>query len=114
MNSITIHIFILFISVFISAFSQILLKKAALKSHKTVIQEYMNALVITAYGIYFIAVILDLIALRKVPISYIPIIEASNYIFIIAFSKIFLGEKLSKRKIIALLVILAGITIFLV
>lgn len=51
--------------------------------------------------------------LRKVPISYIPIIESSSYVFIIIFSRIFLGEKINRRKTVAILTILAGIGIYL-
>ena len=103
MSDITLHILVLFVSVFISACSQILLKKAALRSF-----------VVTAYGIYFVAVVLDLVALRRVPVSYVPAIEASSYIFIIGLSRIFLGERLSRRKLIAIGIIFAGIAIFLI
>lgn len=51
--------------------------------------------------------------LRKVPVSYIPIIENSSYVFIIIFSRIFLGEKINRRKTVAILTILAGIGIYL-
>lgn len=114
MNDLTLHILILFVSVFISACSQILLKKAALRTYPSLFREYLNAFVITAYGIYFVAVILDLLALRRVPVSYVPAIEASSYIFIIALSRIFLAERLSKRKLLAISVIFTGIAIYLI
>ncbi|WP_353939053.1 EamA family transporter [uncultured Treponema sp.] len=56
---------------------------------------------------------LDMHGLRKVPVSYIPIIESSSYVFIIIFSRIFLGEKINRRKTVAILTILAGIGIYL-
>ncbi|WP_353888396.1 EamA family transporter [uncultured Treponema sp.] len=62
---------------------------------------------------FFIAIFLDMLGLRKVPISYIPIIESSSYVFIIIFSRIFLGEKINRRKTVAILTILAGIGIYL-
>ena len=114
MSEVTLHIFILFASVFISAFSQILLKKAALRHYPSVIREYLNLFVITAYGIYFVAVVLDLLALRRVPVSYVPAIEASSYIFIIVLSRIFLKERLSRRKLMAISIIFAGIVIYLI
>lgn len=54
-----------------------------------------------------------MLGLRKVPVSYIPIIESSSYVFIIIFSRIFLGEKKNRRKTVAILTILAGIGIYL-
>lgn len=105
---------ILILSVFISALSQVLLKKSALKSYASFIREYLNFYVVPAYAIYFLAVFLDLLALKKVPVSFIPVAEASSYIFVLIFGKIFFNEKFSKRKIIAMIMILAGILIFVI
>lgn len=105
-------IFILLFSVFISAFSQVLLKKSALRSYGSFWREYLNAYVLSAYAIYFLAVFLDLIALKKVPVSFVPVAEASSYIFVLIFGKIFFKEQFSKRKIIAMIMILAGIIVF--
>ena len=104
---------ILFLSVFISAISQILLKKSALKKWKNPLREYLNLYVITAYTIFFTAVFLDLLALRKVNLSLVPDAEASSYIFVIILSRIFLKEKLSKLKALAILLIMTGIILFL-
>ena len=105
---------ILILSVFISALSQVLLKKSALKSYASFIREYLNFYVIPAYAIYFLAVFLDLLALRKVPVSFVPGAEASSYIFVLLFGRIFFKETFSKRKILATLLILAGIIVFVV
>lgn len=107
-----IYIAILIFSVFISAFSQVLLKKSALKKYDSFIKEYLNFYVIPAYAIYFLAVFLDLIALRKVPVSFVPVAEASSYIFILLFGKIFFNEIFSIRKIIAMILIISGIIVF--
>lgn len=107
------YICFLFISVIISAYSQILLKKSAQRKYNNFFQEYFNPYVIGGYGIFFVAIFLDMIGLRKVPVSYIPIIESSSYVFIIIFSRIFLGEKINRRKTIAISAILLGIGIYL-
>lgn len=50
MNSKTIiYAAVLLIGVFISAISQVMLKKASQKTYKSVIREYLNPLVITSY-----------------------------------------------------------------
>ena len=105
---------ILILSVFISALSQVLLKKSALKSYASFIREYLNFYVIPAYAIYFLAVFLDLLALRKVPVSFVPVAEASSYIFVLLFGRIFFNETFSKRKILAMILILAGIIVFVI
>ena len=106
------YIAILIFSVFISAFSQVLLKKSALKTYSSFIKEYLNFYVIPAYAIYFLAVFLDLLALRKVPVSFVPVAEASSYVFVLLFGKIFFDEQFSKRKILAMILIMAGIVVF--
>ena len=107
-----IYIAILIFLFFISAFSQVLLKKSALKEYGSFIREYLNFYVIPAYAIYFLAVFLDLLALRKVPVSFVPVAEASSYIFVLVFGKLFFKEKFSKRKIIAMFLIMCGIIVF--
>jgi len=106
------YIAILIFSVFISAFSQVLLKKSALKTYSSFLREYLNIYVIPAYAIYFLTVFLDLLALRKVPVSFVPVAEASSYVFVLLFGKIFFKERFSKRKIIAMILIMAGIVVF--
>lgn len=107
-----LYIGILIFSVFISAFSQVLLKKSALKEYDSFIKEYLNSLVVPAYAIYFLAVFLDLLALRKVPVSFVPVAEASSYIFVLMFGKLFFKENFSIRKIFAMILILSGIIVF--
>lgn len=106
------YIAILIFSVFISAFSQVLLKKSALKTYSSFLREYLNIYVVPAYAIYFLAVFLDLLALRKVPVSFVPVAEASSYVFVLLFGKIFFDEQFSKRKILAMILIMAGIVVF--
>ncbi|MCR4924840.1 MAG: triose-phosphate transporter family protein [Clostridiales bacterium] len=106
------YLAILFISVFISAFSQVLLKKSALRHYDSFIKEYFNFFVISAYLIFFIAVFLDLFALSRVPVSLIPVVESSSYVFAFVFGVIFFKEKVSARKIMSMILILGGIFVY--
>lgn len=113
MNNNLYALFLLF-SVFISAVSQMLLKKSALEEHKSFIFEYLNWKVITAYFLFFAAVAIDLFALRFVSVSLVPVIETSSYIFIIIMSRLFFKEKITKRQAAGITLIIVGILIFLV
>lgn len=113
MNS-NIYALLLLFSVFISAVSQILLKKSALESHSSWLKEYLNIKVISAYFLFFCAVLIDLIALKFVPVSFVPVIETSSYIFIILFSRIIFKEKISLKHYSAIVLILAGILIYII
>lgn len=103
---------VMLFGVFISAVSQVMLKKAAQKEYKSVIQEYMNPLVIIAYGIFFAATLLTIIAYKVVPLSMGPILDATAYIYVTLFGIKIFGEKVNKRKIISLAVIILGIIIY--
>ena len=109
-----VYVLLLLFSVFISAISQILLKKSALQKHDSRIKEYLNVRVISAYFLFFCAVLIDLLALRYVPVSFVPVIETSSYIFIIIFSRIIFKEKISVKQFIAIALILAGILIYVI
>ena len=106
------YILIWLFSVIISSFSQVLLKIAANKTYPNRIREYVNPIVITAYGIFFISTLLTMFALRVVPYSYSPIIESTSYIFIPVFGVFMLKEKISRRRLIGIGIILVGILIF--
>lgn len=108
------YVLFLIFSVFISAVSQILLKKSALESHSSWIREYLNVKVVLAYLLFFCAVLIDLLALRYVPVSFVPVIETSSYIFVIFFSRFMFKEKISLRQYLAIMLILAGITIYVI
>ena len=109
-----IYVLLLLFSVFISSISQILLKKSALEKHSSWIREYLNVKVISAYFLFFCAVLIDLIALKFIPVSFVPVIETSNYIFIILFSRIIFKEKISIKQYLAIGLILTGILIYVI
>ncbi|WP_274421248.1 EamA family transporter [Blautia sp. XA-2221] len=112
MSSLGISVCLLLLSVFISSVSQIILKKAADKTYESTLKEYMNPMVIGAYGLFFCSVILTMLALKHVPLSMSPILESSGYIFVSVMGYIFLKERFSRRKLMGFALILAGIVIF--
>ena len=103
---------LLLFSVFISSVSQILLKKAANKTYKDHIREYINPLVIFAYGMFFCSVILTMLSLKNIPLSMQPILESTGYIFVSVMGYFFLKEKFTRRKLAGFVLILAGVIIF--
>ena len=112
MSKLTGAICLLLVSVFISSVSQILLKKAADRTYENHLREYLNPLVIFSYGKIFWSVILTMLALKKVPLSMQPILESTGYIFVAVMGYIFLKERLSKRKLVGIALILVGIIVF--
>ena len=107
-----IYVIIFLISVFISSVSQIILKKSANKTYDSKIKEYMNAPVIIAYALFFGASLLTVLAYRGVPLSMGAILEATGYVWVSLLGMLILKEKLERRKVIGLAVIILGVLIF--
>ncbi len=103
---------IAFVAVFVAATSQILLKTQANTSGvQSFLKKFLNLRVILSYGLLFLSLALNQVALIHVPASTMPFITATSFIWIFLFSAIFLKERPSKRKILGLVLILAGIAI---
>lgn len=103
---------ILLAGVFISAVSQVMLKKAALKTYPSRLKEYLNPLVITAYILFFGTTFLSIFAYRVIPLSMGPVLEATSYIYVTIFGLTIFGEKLNLKKIFALVLIIGGIVVY--
>lgn len=112
MNDILVYSFIIICAVFISSVSQILLKKSALKEYDNKIQEYINPLVITGYCLFFGCTLINVFALKYVPLSLAPILESSGYIFVSVLGFVFLKERIRRKKMFGMLFILIGILVF--
>lgn len=112
MNELTIYICIFLASVFLSSVSQIMLKYSAGKTYENRLKEYLNPLVIVAYGLFFGCTLITMYALKVVPLLMGPVLEASGYIFVAVLSRVFLKERISGKKMLGLGVIIAGILIY--
>lgn len=100
------------ISVTIAAFSQLLLKKSANRTHESLLKEYLNPYVIGGYGLLVMSMLLTIGAYRGLAYKNGPIIESLGYVLVMLLSGIFLKEKVTARKIAGTALILAGILVF--
>ena len=103
---------ILVTGVFISSFSQVLLKKSAMKEREGFVQEYLNPFVIGAYTLFVLATFMTIYAFKGIPLSYGPILDGTGYLFVTVFGLIFFKEKLNIKKAAGILVIITGIVIY--
>lgn len=106
------YLLLILASVILASFAQILLKKGAMKEHKSIIFEYLNPHVICGYGIMVIGMLLNVLAYRKVEYKNGPVIESLGFWFVMILSWLFFKEKITKKKLIGNLIILAGVVIF--
>ena len=108
------YVLIYLSGVLLSAFSQVLLKKEAMKEHAGFLQEYLNPAVIISYSIFFGCTFLSMLAYRGIPMNWGPVLESSGYLFVTVLGALFLNERITGKKALALLVIVAGILIYAV
>ena len=110
--SMFIYAGILVLGVFISSVSQNLLKKSANKKHGSFIKEYLNPIVIGSYLIFVIATFMSIYAYKGIPLSMGVVLDSTGYIFVTILGAIFLKEKPTVKKIIALGLIVVGIVVY--
>jgi len=103
---------LILVSVLIASFSQILLKKSALKKYDSFIKEYVNPFVIIGYGMLFVSMIMTTLAYGGVEFKIVPVMESIGYVVVMVLSLLFFKEKITRKKAIGTLLILAGVIIF--
>ena len=93
--------------------SQIFLKISAKRKYHSKVLELLNPWVIFSYGVFSFVLLINIWAMSKgVQLKEIAVLESLGYIFVPMFSFVFLKEKVSKRTILAMLLIMGGIFIF--
>lgn len=100
------------LSVTVASFSQVLLKKGAMKEYGSFIKEYLNVWVITGYFMMFASVFLTMIVYRGMDFMNVPVLESVGYVLVPILSYFFFKEALTRRKIIGIACILVGIIIY--
>jgi len=111
-KTVVFYSLILLIGVFISAISQVMLKKAAVRNYDSHLKEYMNPLVVFAYVLFFGTTILSVLAYKGIPLSMGPVLESTSYIYITVFGVKIFKEKMNLKKYVALSLIVTGIFIY--
>ena len=96
----------------VASFAQVLLKKGAAIPRKSVIYEYLNPHVICGYGLMFVGMFLGVIGYRHVQYKNGSVMESFGFLMVMILSRIFFGEKITRKKILGNLMIFAGIAIF--
>ena len=108
------YIIILVVNCFLSAFSQVLLKKASLKNYGSFLRQYLNPLVISGYGLFFVVLCVNIFLLRYLPLSIEnSVCESLPMILSFVFGRIVFNETLYANSIIGGILVLIGIFMIL-
>lgn len=99
-------------STFLASVSQVLLKKAAMREHKSLLAEYTDWRGILGYGLFVGCTLLTMLAYRGVPLNVGPVLEATGYLYVTIFGVTIFHERMNPKKIGALALILLGIVVY--
>jgi multidrug transporter EmrE-like cation transporter len=96
-----------------TGFSQTLLKLGANQANeKKLITAYVNPYTLTAYGLYVLATIFTVYALKGTPLNLFYSTTSLKFVLILILSKLVLQEEINSQKIIAVGLIVFGVIIF--
>ncbi len=108
-----IYLLLVVFNVLIAALAQMLLKKGAATAHSSFIREYLNEWVVGGYLIIGISMLLNIFAMsRGVQLKEMSVIESFGYLFVPVFSYLFFKEEITKKKVVAIIIIMAGVVLF--
>lgn len=96
----------------IAAFSQILLKSSANRPHEGFWKQYLNWRVITGYVMLLVSMLFSIWAYSGMEYKYGPAIESIGFGLVAFLSWLILKEKLTKKKIIGIALIVGGLIVY--
>lgn len=98
-------------SVFVASIGQILLKQEAGVKHEGFWGKYLNFRVIFSYFLMVVSLFLNSMALKIMPLSVLPCISSTSFLWIIFLSALFFREKPTKKKVLGAALIVVGIIV---
>ena len=111
----SMYVMILLVNCMLSAFSQILLKKASLKIYGSTVRQYLNAFVISGYGLFFVVLAVNVWLLRFLPLSVLnSVAETLPILLSFASGRLLFGEQITVWKIIGGTLVILGMIVILI
>ena len=107
-----LFVFLMIISAFATAFSQVLLKMSANRTYKNVLFEYLNPFVILSYVLFGGVLLLNVLIFTRMDMRFGIVMNSLSGVLVLVLSALLLKEKLTQRRILGSILILAGIALF--
>ena len=101
------------VSALITALSQIILKKSANKTYKSMIFEYLNPYVLFSYACYVGVLVLNVFIYTKADYRFGVVINSMSTVFVMLLSHLILNESLTQKRVAGNIIIVCGILIFM-
>lgn len=111
-TGILIHAIVLIAGVLVASMAQVLLKKSACIVYKNKLKEYLNWRVISGYGLMLVSTLFSVYAYRVLTVSMGTVLDATGYIFVTIFGVLFFQEHVTKQRVLALMLMIAGMLVY--
>lgn len=99
--------------VFTAACAQMLLKQGARKGYTPWYRQYLNGWVIGGYSLLFSTIVANIWCMHQgLQLKELSIIESMAYFFVPALSWLIFKEPITRRKMIAIGIIIVGVIVF--
>ena len=108
MNNGILYTGLFILGLLLSAISHVPMKKSAQKKYKSKLAEYLNFQVLFAYFLCGMTTVCTVIAYKEVPLSVGGVLSTLEYIFVAIVGVCFFKEKISKQKMMGLVLIIFG------
>lgn len=104
---------IVFLAVVLASLAQILLKWSANDKHAQAWADYLNVKVIGGYALLAVSFLLNIFAMSKgVLVKEVSTLETLSYLLVPLLSWMAFSERLSQRKVWAIICIVLGVIVF--
>ena len=101
------------LSVFAAASAQMLLKQGARQNYANFWRQYLNPWVIGGYAIMACSLVLNIFCMsRGVQVKEVSTIESLSYLFVPFLTFLLFRERITWRKIGAIIIIISGVILF--
>jgi drug/metabolite transporter (DMT)-like permease len=98
--------------IILASIGHLLLKSAANSVAKSGGRLYLHPVSIAGYGIFAVATLLSIFAVKGLPLSFFFVLTSLTYISIPLLSFILLRESVSRTKLIGIVIIAIGVLLF--
>ena len=104
---------ILFVfNVLLAVGAQVLLKNSANKNHVSIIKEYLNPLVLSAYCIFVLNTLVSIYCYKFLELKQGGVLQMFSYIFVLVLDRLIFKQRITSKRLIGMLLILSGILVF--
>jgi len=102
---------LIFVATLLGALGSVFMKKGAAKFNMNPLKQLKNKSLIFGLILFFLSAALYIPALRLSNLSILYPTTAMSYIWAIIFGRTFFNEKITRTKVIGVLLIIAGISL---